>query len=875
MLTTLVQEAMCIRSINSQAFIVNNRIQINPNDQSFKMTQNPMNLEDNEPNKPIVSALIQVLGLWGIEKSKEDIGILHQQSFKYDIDSLLGRYEKDIKENRKEFIVVYFDFLKNQETDKWGRDTYRFWCKFFKSLGVGYEGSDLIRSIGQIKDANRTNEDGWHFKLYDYIEKNKKSYFKDECDLSMMLAIDISEKQVLIAEFESNKKTCVALIVGVPINETKEWTIAGFNNEKEFKTVLINNADNKLAIELNKKNPDREKIIELATSYLGHTLKNEDKDKSTIELIESKDYSFTRVAHHGSEEKDEHKFKLSYLIAALKESALWGFEPGTSKFKILIIDDRLYDSKNEAEEKHKIRKHVVSILKLCEQLSIDCYGLVKSGSTKFPEFPDAFQTALKSLQDEKINLKPLLQGILRKENDYVFLDDRECAFLNDCNYNLSDFDYLLVDLWYKDTESMRGLGLISEIHHKFQEMVRKTPLTFGKDDVTNLQANVTKEKATKIPEILAYSISKDAETIQMAQRMGAAGYIYKGNPEALPLSIVRAGLPLKIKDATRLDYLSSNNFPCIASLPRQIIKHLFNSEIAFPNADGRVEKTDDLMWIRSIPKADNHVHFGTAIPLEWCYILSLISLYHWNNHWKNQIKDAGNKYEAEITKITERMCSIITNTLNPLEDDEVSIETVGFRRRFIHFFSKEYNTAEVVFLKDVINYLVKISDKLLTDNQIACLINVLVGCIKFDEIKWKVLYAEARDRIERLKKETKDHNTEIRNIKLFRDCGHSIENISLPEVDELKIPAVYAAINRCAKIFKSDFDPLSEMLSTGKADNPYGLERYLVSSCLVGSSLLQFADTVLLASMSIPEWAAAKKVKEIPEAEKVCKGKPQ
>lgn len=102
----------------------------------------------------------------------------------------------------------------------------------------------------------------------------------------------------------------------------------------------------------------------------------------------------------------------------------------------------------------------------------------------------------------------------------------------------------------------------------------------------------------------------------------------------------------------------------------------------------------------------------------------------------------------------------------------------------------------------------------------------------------------------------------VYNLKLYRDCRYLIENISLLKEGELKIPSVFTSINDFAKNFKIDFDPLSEMLSPGEADNPYGLERYLASTDLVGSSLLQFADTVLLASMSIPEWAAAKKVKE-------------
>ncbi len=335
-------------------------------------------------------------------------------------------------------------------------------------------------------------------------------------------------------------------------------------------------------------------------------------------------------------------------------------------------------------------------------------------------------------------------------------------------------------------------------------------------------------------------------------------------PEGLALAVVRAGAPLELKDATRFDFLTTNNFPCISSIPRQITKNLFDSKISFPNADGRVEKTDDLTWIRNIPKADNHVHFGTAIPPKWCYILSLISLYHWNNYWECQGNEKYEKYRDKITEITESISSIIQKTLNPPEDEEITLKDVDFRRRFLHYFSKEYQSAEVIFLNDVINYLVSIIDKLFNNKQIACLINVLLGSIVLDKKRWKKLYHKAYVRIHCLRRELKkktDGETNIHNLELFRDCKYLINNIQLPSSYK------FISDKFIKELFSHDygeniFEPLSEMLSTGRANNPYGLERYLASTGLVGSSLMQFADTVLLSSISIPEWAAAKKVKK-------------
>ncbi len=563
--------------------------------------------------------------------------------------------------------------------------------------------------------------------------------------------------------------------------------------------------------------------------------------------------------HEQTHEKVKNNERLKTYLTSLKDSILWKFNAKES-FRVLIIDDLLYklkndkDSSSQKEDEKKtevktIKRDVLKLLRFCSSLSIECYIVNYTDEGDFNKFNEVVN-ALIERKDVSKHIKKIK---LKNKTIYITMQ-KEIVF-----NGFMDFDYLLVDIWFSDQNAMNGLDVIARLHHKNEKNVREKILTFKKEDE---KENHIKENTSVIPEILAYTILEDSETIQMVRRMGASGYVNKNFPEGLALAIVRAGAPLELKDATRFDFLSTNNFPCIASIPHQIAKHLFHSEISFPNEDGRVEETDDLKWIRSIPKADNHVHFGTAIPPEWCYILSLISLYHWNHYWEKQGKEKYKKYEDKITEITGRIEIIIKNTLNTSESPEIPLNPADFRRRFLHFFSKEYQCAEVVFLKDVVNYLVSISDKMLNDKQIACLVNVLIGSIKYNEEGWQQLYKEACKRIERLKDEARSDSTEIHNIKLFRDCSHFINNISLPEVDELKIPAVFTAINKHAKNFKIDFDPLSEMLSTGTAGYPYGLERYLASTVLVGSSLLQFADTVLLASMSIPEWAAGQKRNE-------------
>lgn len=722
---------------------------------------------NTDQNGPIVSALIKVLGLFGIEKSNANIRILHQNSLDEEIGSLLDEYDNKIEEWKNNFIAVYFNFQK----DKWSRDTHRFWCGFFERLGIGYySGNNVIHLIKQIKSHRTSTKTTWHLKLFKCIRNQK---------------------------------------------------------------------------------------------YNSKSLSSE----NVVEMINNQDYTLSTVSHTGNRKVPDHQ-KLSYLITALRESILWGFE-STKRFSFLIIDDRAYGYKptkekskvanlNEDDSNDKIIIDIIKLIKIYKGIPINWYLLNGNGDS-------TFQNAFANLPDEKQSINKYLSKITLKNNGALFSVKKE--------HNLNkftDFHFLLVDLYFADSQKMEGLELVSKLQHKNEEKTRRDVLTFEKPEKGK---KGKKSKDCLIPEILAYTISDDVETIQMAQRMGAAGYVHKENPEGLALAIVRAGPPLALKDATRLDFLSSNNFPCITSLPRQITKHLFDSKISVPNADDRVEKTDDLVWIRSIPKADNHVHFGTAIPLEWCYILSLISLYHWNNHWVNQGKRSYKKYKEIITKTTECVSRIIEKTINL----DSSIEGSEFRRKFLHFFSKEYNTAEVIFLKDVINYLVSISDDLLNDKQIACLINVLLGNLLYGnkgKKSWKGLYVTAKERVddvkeiieevERIEKgEKSEKNIYLHNLMCFRDCKHLINNIELPRF-HLFQKSILQLINIDYEtdVTKIDFDPLSEMLSIGKADKPYGLECYLASTCLVGSSLLQFADTVLLASMSIPEWAAAKKAKK-------------
>jgi hypothetical protein len=71
-------------------------------------------------------------------------------------------------------------------------------------------------------------------------------------------------------EFKSKKKECAVLIVSAT-SDSEGWTIAGFSNAGEFRTVVIDDPSRELSEELKKKPINESRVVELATSSLGRT----------------------------------------------------------------------------------------------------------------------------------------------------------------------------------------------------------------------------------------------------------------------------------------------------------------------------------------------------------------------------------------------------------------------------------------------------------------------------------------------------------------------------------------------------------------------------------------------------------------------------
>ena len=124
------------------------------------------------------------------------------------------------------------------------------------------------------------------FLIVDFIQGTPSSIrilhsVENEFPFRLKRASDNKEKIQFISqfetEFESKKDVYQILFVAVSNNAAKQWVIAGYNDNREFKTVLIDNPNDELAIELEKATNGKEKtstskVFKLVKLKLGRTI---------------------------------------------------------------------------------------------------------------------------------------------------------------------------------------------------------------------------------------------------------------------------------------------------------------------------------------------------------------------------------------------------------------------------------------------------------------------------------------------------------------------------------------------------------------------------------------------------------------------------
>jgi hypothetical protein len=94
------------------------------------------------------------------------------------------------------------------------------------------------------------------------------------CDFRMIYVDNDKEKEKIVEQFQSvfdsKKKDCDLLVVH-SASSPKKWTIAGFNEERLFKRLVIDDPSSELSEELKKEPNSMDKIVKLVTSKLSLT----------------------------------------------------------------------------------------------------------------------------------------------------------------------------------------------------------------------------------------------------------------------------------------------------------------------------------------------------------------------------------------------------------------------------------------------------------------------------------------------------------------------------------------------------------------------------------------------------------------------------
>lgn len=534
----------------------------------------------------------------------------------------------------------------------------------------------------------------------------------------------------------------------------------------------------------------------------------------------------------------------SYLKSALLD---WGginkwVLQGNDKFDFLILDDLMWEQKWPEKSGEREREFLKSLMK------------VKALAEEISDRKWNFHRLLRPSGD-KTFYKYVL-GVIKEDDQISYeLIPIEATKSKEPNNKkrICDFTHLLIDWKIDDKDEQSGLNLVRDLK-------------------TYIAKN--SEKISTIPELLILTRNPDPVTIQSALESGASGYIVKDNIASLPYVVGRAGKPLTVAEKKEIDEFTSDNFPSLRNFPAFVPKALYfdvwkkNSEFERKNNGHNENSFDDPVivgehkkWLKKIPKADLHVHFGTAIPLDICYELAIISVYRWLNQYEYKAGSEGYKGSDKDKKrqITDAK-NLIEKILKAAVECDKAKDAEGFRVCYMESFKKITNIYEVVTVNNTIKRLHRIFDKL-SEELIACLVVVGLGYLR------KNGYTEdsIKDRIGELGKISNILN--ILNQKnalnpllkfYLQDTTKIIEDaVKIYDSKQINISLYY---NFSIKL--ESFDPLSSLLSIPDElqSQALGLPKYLGAGDLVGASLLQFTETLLLASYRIPIWAAEQNI---------------
>ena len=146
--------------------------------------------------------------------------------------------------------------------------------KTLLNLSYATVGSLVIK--GGKKSWPNLRLDGLVYDAITHIETEK-------CNLRLIVASDSNPEDEIIRQFkmafDSKKNECAVLIVRAT-SHSEKWTLAGFNDAGEFRTVVIDDPNHKLSKELKKEPRNKRRIVKLAISSLGRTQTEETEEPS-------------------------------------------------------------------------------------------------------------------------------------------------------------------------------------------------------------------------------------------------------------------------------------------------------------------------------------------------------------------------------------------------------------------------------------------------------------------------------------------------------------------------------------------------------------------------------------------------------------------
>lgn len=565
-------------------------------------------------------------------------------------------------------------------------------------------------------------------------------------------------------------------------------------------------------------------------------------EESSLKEVKIDELDDPEYIIHNLEPKDRSEnTSLRHLFFSYIEHALFDwiknnrwifFSEKIPNFKLLIIDDLISMpewpfEKNENNKREK---------KLKDEL-IKCVEILNSGTLKWEIF--------RLVRTERENFVEFIENVIKNEKQsIIYRSILRDTFLKKGNLLDQRFTHILIDWNLNADLNYSGFNLLRDLKNLFL-------------------CKSSREKI--IPEFIVFSRNDDPATVQSAFNAGASGFVIKDRAYTLPFVLGRAGECLKKHEHDEIEDLLMNNFPCLHRFPSYVQKDLYSKKI--PELNLEENRTDYnrenwINWINEVPKTDLHVHFGVAIPIETCYDVAAISVFQWTR---------SNKGNPKIREQVKFATDIITAILNKVHEQETKNKTDNnqrlFRQEIIEAAQDILETVEITSPNDIIALLDnKLSD--LSEEHIACLFIVGLGFAK-GRI-WENSLSSSKDTLLSFlnvcnsvnNSKTDSFGNFGNSIKIYqKNCRSILDNIYKLYSERDVVSDIIKEIN---EIYDDDIklvsnkDPLSQIVSIpdGIQREAQGLIKYLGGSDFLGASLLQFSDTVLLASISIPVWAA-------------------